>query len=258
MRISILTGSQVANPPGERYVPNFISLPTVFKNKIRLRPHEQVRLQSKPHWLMDNRTNHTPSTSLWSIPTSKTNWSPKPWTTDPSTTKCFLCCGYKTHIEKDFLCLVCSGLGFAYELRLARDGKHGGPGENNTWTGMIGELVRGVSAVILWSLIARAISPQLLHQKNVIFYSLPVWIGKFLSPKIYTDSLKAVDKNHNIARDNKVHWLITETHSPITSKNVYNLKFKLKAVANLFNTDWQCFSWNETIRRLTWRRDPWR
>lgn len=37
-----------------------------------------------------------------------------------------------------------AGLGFAYELRLARDGKHGGPGENNTWTGMIGELVRGV------------------------------------------------------------------------------------------------------------------
>ena len=59
----------------------------------------------------------------------------------------------------------CSGLGFAYELRLARDGKHGGPGENNTWTGMIGELVRGVSTVIFRS---PTQSLQLWQQKNDI------------------------------------------------------------------------------------------
>ena len=72
--------------------------------------------------------------------TQTLNWGPE------STTNIFPAAG-SIH-EKDFLCFVCSGLGFAYELRLARDGKHGGPGENNTWTGMIGELVRGVSTVI--------------------------------------------------------------------------------------------------------------
>ena len=45
----------------------------------------------------------------------------------------------------DVLDHLAETMGFDYELRLARDGQRGGRGENVTWTGMIGELARGVS-----------------------------------------------------------------------------------------------------------------
>lgn len=44
----------------------------------------------------------------------------------------------------DLLSRLAYGIGVDYEIRLVRDGKYGSPGENGTWTGMIGELIRAV------------------------------------------------------------------------------------------------------------------
>lgn len=44
----------------------------------------------------------------------------------------------------DMLARLSTHLGFSYEIRLARDGKTGGPGENATWTGLLGEVIRQV------------------------------------------------------------------------------------------------------------------
>ena len=45
----------------------------------------------------------------------------------------------------DILARLALAIGFEYEIRLVKDGKYGRPGENGTWTGMIGEVYRGVS-----------------------------------------------------------------------------------------------------------------
>ncbi len=51
----------------------------------------------------------------------------------------------------DVLEHVSKAVGFDYELRLAMDGQMGGRGENGTWTGMLGELQRGVRWGRGWS-----------------------------------------------------------------------------------------------------------
>ena len=48
----------------------------------------------------------------------------------------------------DILSRLASVLRVDYQIRLSRDGKIGGPGENNTWTGMLGEVMRGVRRVV--------------------------------------------------------------------------------------------------------------
>ena len=47
----------------------------------------------------------------------------------------------------DVLEHLSKAVGFDYTVQLARDGQRGGRGENGTWTGMIGELYRGVSTL---------------------------------------------------------------------------------------------------------------
>ena len=44
----------------------------------------------------------------------------------------------------DLLTKLSKYAGFNYEIRLVRDGKLGQAEENGTWSGMIGELQRGV------------------------------------------------------------------------------------------------------------------
>ena len=45
----------------------------------------------------------------------------------------------------DILAELSKALGFTYEIRITRDGRYGSVGPNDTWSGMIGEVVRGVS-----------------------------------------------------------------------------------------------------------------
>ena len=44
----------------------------------------------------------------------------------------------------DMLAQLAEGVGFDYQIRLTSDGKLGRINENGNWTGMIGDLVRGV------------------------------------------------------------------------------------------------------------------
>ena len=46
---------------------------------------------------------------------------------------------------KDLTMTIADFVGFEYEIRPVRDGKYGAVDENNTWNGMVGELVRNVS-----------------------------------------------------------------------------------------------------------------
>ena len=45
----------------------------------------------------------------------------------------------------DILAELSKALGFTYEIRITRDGRYGSVGPNDTWSGMIGEVVNGVS-----------------------------------------------------------------------------------------------------------------
>ena len=77
--------------------------------------------------------------------------------------------------------------------------------------------------------------------------------GKFGDPFIYKDSLKKINKNYNIAWDNKTHSLISQTRFPIISSNdrflqesflqiKFHLLLKLKGVhINYFVIGRICF-----------------
>lgn len=45
----------------------------------------------------------------------------------------------------DLLSQLSKMIGFSYTLQLVKDGRYGSVDASGTWTGMIGELVRGVS-----------------------------------------------------------------------------------------------------------------
>lgn len=54
-----------------------------------------------------------------------------------------------SHLEGfciDLLSEVAKKLGFGYNVRLVKDASYGRQDENGNWNGMIGEVVRGVSA----------------------------------------------------------------------------------------------------------------
>jgi len=51
----------------------------------------------------------------------------------------------------DFMRRLAALLGFYYEIRLVSDGKYGSVMEDGNWNGMIGELIRGVCLLFLFS-----------------------------------------------------------------------------------------------------------
>ena len=50
----------------------------------------------------------------------------------------------------DILAELSKALGFTYEIRITRDGRYGSVGPNDTWSGMIGEVVNGVSQTTMY------------------------------------------------------------------------------------------------------------
>ena len=48
----------------------------------------------------------------------------------------------------DIIAKLAASVGFQYEIRLARDGKHGDLNTEKQWDGVIGEVINGVSCLV--------------------------------------------------------------------------------------------------------------
>ena len=93
----------------------------------------------------------------------------------------------------DILRLLATSVGFDYEIRLSRDGKHGDLHQKGMWDGMIGDVQRGVRSVSsLWQALG-TLWPQDISAPN---YGAEVsWGRSVRSPyglvagcKIFSDS----------------------------------------------------------------------
>jgi len=76
----------------------------------------------------------------------------------------------------DILRLLATSVGFDYEIRLSRDGKHGDLHADGTWDGMIGDVHRGVMTIavafsrLYYIIVIISISIIIIIIITIIFY----------------------------------------------------------------------------------------
>ena len=72
----------------------------------------------------------------------------------------------------DLLKQLAKMLHFTYEIYLSPDGQYGGITENNTWDGMMGELVNKVSTLSLWQTLSNLLRILIGTRLNLLLLLL--------------------------------------------------------------------------------------
>lgn len=71
----------------------------------------------------------------------------------------------------DILRLLATSIGFDYNIRLSRDGKHGDLSVDGEWDGMIGDVQRGVMCISLSDTVASDVLSNYFRIQNVVSLS---------------------------------------------------------------------------------------